>query len=152
MEITLSFFHQGTWENSLWLHFKWILLHIRIFLVLVHWEIVKKNWNWKEDVTTFCTVHRIFMILKSILFWFSIQKSKCKNDLMVYWFSCWSFAWETGVQFPMNTQYFCPLHWFYLKKSWNINLFNPVSCQGTKTVMLLLHTDMILKQYPIEFC
>ena len=41
------FFCQGTWKNTLWVHFKCILLHSRIFAVLVHWEILKKNGNWK---------------------------------------------------------------------------------------------------------
>ena len=30
--------------------------------------------------------------------------------------------------------------------------FFSISCQGTKTVMLLPHTDVIIEQYPIEFC
>ena len=43
----LYVFCQGTWKNTLWVHFKCILLHSRIFAVLVHWEILKKNGNWK---------------------------------------------------------------------------------------------------------
>ena len=75
-----------------------------------------KNRNWKENVTTSCTVHRIFMILKSVLFWFSIQKGRCKNDLMVYWFSCWSFSLERGVQFLCKHQIILPIALFLLKK------------------------------------
>ena len=67
------FFCKGTWKNTLYVHFKCILLHSRIFAVLVHWEISKKNGNWKQNVPNSCTVHRVFMILKSILISFSIQ-------------------------------------------------------------------------------
>ena len=51
-----------------------------------------------------------------------------------------------------NTNYFWLLHWFYLINSWKMNLFFSIFCQGTKTVMLLPHTDVIIEQYPIEFC
>ena len=66
------FFCKGTWKNTLYVHFKCILLHSRIFAVLVHWEISKKNGNWKQNVPNSCTVHRVFMILKSIVAQFKI--------------------------------------------------------------------------------
>ena len=98
------FFCKGTWKNTLYVHFKCILLHSRIFAVLVHWEISKKNGNWKQNVPNSCTVHKVFMILKSILKCFSIQTLLSRKDLMVYWFCCWSFTRETGDQFPEQTQ------------------------------------------------
>ena len=67
------FFCKGTWKNTFYVHFKCILLHSRIFAVLVHWEISKKNGNWKQNVPNSCTVHRVFMILKSILIYFLSQ-------------------------------------------------------------------------------
>ena len=60
-------------------------------------------------------------------------------------------AGDRGSILWRNTNYFWLLHWFYLINSWKINLFFSVSCQGTKTVMLLPHTDMIIEQYPKEF-
>ena len=74
------FFCKGTWKNTLYVHFKCILLHSRIFAVLVHWEISKKNGNWKQNVPNSCTVHRVFMILKSILICYSIQKHLYMQD------------------------------------------------------------------------
>ena len=50
--------------------------------------------------------------------------------------------------------------WTYVVISFALVLLNKVmenvpfffiSCQGTKTVMLLPHTDMIIEQYPKEF-
>ena len=128
------------------------MLHSRIFAVLVHWEISKKNGNWKKNVLNSYTVHRVFMILKSILVCISIQAYLQERPdgllvllLIIHAGDRGSIPWAT-------TDHFYLLHWFYLIKSWKINLFFSISCQGTKTVMLLPHTDMIIEQCPTEFC
>ena len=61
-------------------------------------------------------------------------------------------AGDRGSISGRTTNYFWLLHWFYLINSWKMNLFFSIFCQGTKTVMLLPHTDVIIEQYPIEFC
>ena len=110
------FFCKGTWKNTLYVHFKCILLHSRIFAVLVHWEISKKNGNWKQNVPNSCTVHRVFMILKSILNSFSIQTN-------ISWKTWWSTGFAAdhsrgrpGINSPSKHRSFLPFALILLNK------------------------------------
>ena len=146
------FFCKGTWKNTLYVHFKCIFLHSRIFAVLVHWEISKKNGNWKQNVPNSCTVHRVFIILKSILIFFFIQ-----NVVFIKTCCCTGFVADhsrgrLGINSPSEHRSLLPFALILLNKVMEKNLFFSISCQDTKTVMLLPHTDMIIEQCPTEFC
>ena len=145
-------FRKGTWKNNLYVHFKYNLLHSRIFAALVHWEISKKNGNWRQNVPNSCTVHRVFIILKPILKSFSIHT-------FLLWKTCWSTGFvadhssgRPGFNSPSKLRLFSPFALILLNKVMENKSFFSISCQSTKTVMLLPHTDMIIEQCPTEFC
>ena len=134
LETHFGSFCQVMWKNTLWVHFRCILLHSRTFTVILNWGILKKNGNWKKKFTNSCTVHRVSTILKLILNCFLIETFNFKIDQ----FCCWSFTLETRVQFPLWTQFLYLLFALILLiKSWKINLSTSIFCQGAMNVMLL---------------
>ena len=92
------------------------------------------------------------MILKSILLYCKIQIDLVKEDLMPTGFIADHSRERLGFDSLEEHRSFLLFALILLNKVMENKSFFSISCQGTKTAMLLPHTNMIIEQCPTAFC